>query len=278
MSLPAAVVFGAALLGACDGMTASPSEPLTSFSPAFFLATDPPVREAIWVCVEGAAGAYSFSGAQIANNGNAPVITSPLAVNSGSCALLATDNDGVATVRVDEVSRPAGTAFLSGTLTEANGPTAQNPPNFIGPNPATLPVDARVGLEWGARIVLTYEEVPEGCTFTQGWYKNHDWDGSATLGTVAYTEAQLRAILDTPVKGNGLISLAHQLITAKLNIDGGADPSAISQAIADADALIGALVVPPIGSGYLDPSVTSALVDALSDFNEGITGPGHCDG
>jgi hypothetical protein len=36
-------------------------------------------------------------------------------------------------------------------------------------------------------------------------------------------------------------------------------------------------VVPPIGAGDREPSDTSALVDALDDYNNGVTGPGHCE-
>jgi len=79
------------------------------------------------------------------------------------------------------------------------------------------------------------------------------------------------------VFGNGLISLAHQLIAAKLNIAQGADPTAASAAIAAADALIGSLIVPPTpGFGSLPTSSTSSLTQTLDDFNNGITGPGHC--
>jgi hypothetical protein len=78
------------------------------------------------------------------------------------------------------------------------------------------------------------------------------------------------------VVGNGLVSLAHQLIAAKLNIENGADPSAAASAIAAADALIGWLAVPPIGDDYLDPSVTSSLTQTLDDYNNGVIGPGHC--
>jgi hypothetical protein len=119
------------------------------------------------------------------------------------------------------------------------------------------------------------------CTLTQGFWKTHPqtWAnvGSITLGTVAYTQAQLLQIFNQPTKGNGLISLAHQLIAAKLNILFGATPPAsVSAAIAAADALIGGLVVPPIGSGYLDPSDTASLTQTLDDFNNGTIGPGHC--
>ena len=132
-----------------------------------------------------------------------------------------------------------------------------------------------------ASISVTCPPPPGGgCTFTQGFWKNHTevWPvDSLTLGTVSYTAAQLSQIFDEPVAGNGLISLAHQLIAAKLNVANGADPTDAQADINAADSLIGGLVVPPIGSGFLNPDDTSGLVDALTDFNEGSTGPGHCE-
>ncbi len=124
------------------------------------------------------------------------------------------------------------------------------------------------------------KEEEKGCTLTQGFWKNHPdaWPvSSLTLGSVSYSEAQLISILKTPPAGNGLIQLAHQLTAAKLNIAAGADDSDIAAAIAAADALIDGLTVPPIGSGFLSPSDTSSLIDALTAFNEGATGPGHCE-
>ncbi len=124
----------------------------------------------------------------------------------------------------------------------------------------------------------------EDCTLTQGFWKTHypgDWpssviSGGLTLGTVSYSAAQLEAIFNQPAAGNGLVSMAHQLIAAKLNILNGADATAIAATVAAADALIDGLVVPPVGSGYLNPATTSPLTQGLDDFNSGITGPGHC--
>lgn len=129
--------------------------------------------------------------------------------------------------------------------------------------------------------------VVDGCTFTQGYWKTHgpiptgnnsnEWPvTSLTLGTVTYTDLELQSIFDQPAAGNGLISLAHQLMAAKLNIANGADGTAVAGAIASADALIGGLVVPPVGTGSLSNSATSSLNATLTSFNEGATGPGHC--
>jgi hypothetical protein len=128
-----------------------------------------------------------------------------------------------------------------------------------------------------------------GCTFTQGYWKTHGPVGcdpssganvwpvtSLTLGSVTYTDLELCNIFNKPAAGNGLIALAHQLMAAKLNIANGADGSAVATDIANADALIGSLVVPPVGSGFLAPSATSTLITALTNYNEGATGPGHC--
>jgi hypothetical protein len=117
------------------------------------------------------------------------------------------------------------------------------------------------------------------CTYTIGYWKNHAsaWPvSSVMLGSVSYSKAQALQILGQSVGGNGLISLAQQLIAAKISIAQGADPSSLGTAIASADALIGSLVVPPIGNGFLDPATTTALTSQLEGFNSGRTGPGHC--
>jgi hypothetical protein len=117
------------------------------------------------------------------------------------------------------------------------------------------------------------------CTYSQGYWRNHPdaWPVTGlTIGTVTYQAAELMAILDNPAQGNGLVILAHQLIAAKLNIANGADPSAVQQAITDADNMVGALVAPPIGNGYLTPGQTGDLTETLTEYNEGTIGPGHC--
>jgi hypothetical protein len=99
---------------------------------------------------------------------------------------------------------------------------------------------------------------------------------SLSLGSNSYTQAELLSILNQPTAGNGLVSLSHQLIAAKLNVANGADDTDVSSSLAAADALIGAKVVPPVGSDFLLPSSTDALNQALDDYNNGLTGPGHC--
>jgi cysteine-rich repeat protein len=117
------------------------------------------------------------------------------------------------------------------------------------------------------------------CTLTLGFWKTHPeaWPvASLKLGNVSYSKAQLLSIFNQSVSGNGLVALAHQLIAAKLNVANGASPTSVTSSIAGADALIGGLVVPPVGKGKLSPGSTSTLVAALDGYNQGTTGPGHC--
>jgi hypothetical protein len=117
---------------------------------------------------------------------------------------------------------------------------------------------------------------------TQGFWKNHpeNWPAAATpmtLGTVAYSAAQLQSIFAQSASGNGLVALAHQLIAAKLNLANGSDPTNIASTIAAADALIGNNVVPPVGTDNLPTSSTNSLTDALDDYNNGrISGVANC--
>ena len=132
-----------------------------------------------------------------------------------------------------------------------------------------------------ATLIVSTSVPVANCTYTQGFWKNHPeaWPGGATpmlLGTVAYTSAQLLAILNQPAAGNGLLILAHQLIAAKLSIASGADPTAAAAAIAAADALIGGLVVPPVGGGFVSPGSVNSIANTLNDYNNGLIGPGHC--
>jgi hypothetical protein len=94
---------------------------------------------------------------------------------------------------------------------------------------------------------------------------------------VAYNQNQLLQILNQPVQGNCLVSVAHQLIAAKLNIANDAPHDCIDQTISEVDALIGDLVVPPIGDGFLACNI-SGYIEALTAYNEGTSECAvHCD-
>jgi hypothetical protein len=110
------------------------------------------------------------------------------------------------------------------------------------------------------------------CTHSKGYWKTHPsaWPGSClpmTLGSNSYTQAQLLQILNQSTGGNGAVSLAKQLIAAKLNICSGAQaPSCLATADTKL-AACGANKVPPIGTCSLTPSSTSSTTNCLDKFN-----------
>ena len=121
-----------------------------------------------------------------------------------------------------------------------------------------------------------------GCTYTQGYYKNHEETVVALLGPGGtlfiggrgnLTAAQLDVIYHTPPRGNAQIILEHQLITAKLNVIGGASaPTEITNAIAEADLLLAG----GVSASERDRAIE--LGEILDDYNNGKAagGPSHC--
>src|SRR5215510_11568043 len=68
------------------------------------------------------------------------------------------------------------------------------------------------------------------CPQGQGFWKNHPdtWRvTSLTMGSQAYTQAELLALFDTPPSDDASVILAHRLIAAKLNIANGSNPAPI---------------------------------------------------
>jgi cysteine-rich repeat protein len=121
----------------------------------------------------------------------------------------------------------------------------------------------------------------ENCTQPQGYWRYHanSWPvESLQLGTIIYTKTQAIDILAMPVNGNGLVSLAHQMIAAKLNFAAGAVKDAALAAVTQGDALIGGLVVPPYDTATLPSTTVKSVVDKLNAYNAGDIGPGRCEG
>jgi hypothetical protein len=114
----------------------------------------------------------------------------------------------------------------------------------------------------------------DGCTFTQGYWKNHPeaWPvKSLTLCGETFSRDELVGFLGTPVQGNGGVALAHQLIAAILNAanDAPEDP-AIGEAI-DLVCESGGVLE------HLPTSKTAPLVEQLDRYNSGKSVAPHCD-
>lgn len=169
------------------------------------------------------------------------------------------DETGIQSDDANEMS--PGTAYVF--RVKANGD-----PGISGGNGSLLPSSPYSNNQY----CHTKPHDHNDCTHSQGYWKNHpsEWPiSSLKLGNIIYTKAQAVLILNQPAGGNGLISLAHQLIAAKLNIALGAVvPASITAAISTSDALIGNKIIPPIGAGHLAPATTSHLTDDLEEFND----------
>jgi hypothetical protein len=188
------------------------------------------------------------------------------------------DDNG--TPRTEIIQRPLTGGGVADTYISEVDPTSNH-------GYSALLLTGLVGTKEKFTLIKFDGDFSGSCTRTIGYWKTHGptptgnntnmWPvTSLTLGSVTYSDTELLRILKQPVKGNGLVALAHQLIGAKLNVANGANDAAVAAAILTADAMIGNLEVPPIGGGSLAPGVTSTLVTTLTNYNEGIIGPGHC--
>ncbi|WP_437277546.1 hypothetical protein WME90_40865 [Sorangium sp. So ce375] len=144
----------------------------------------------------------------------------------------------------------------------------------------------RLGEGSGNVVTSTPTSEGDGCTLTQGYWKNHEesWPTSTlTIGGVDYTQEELLDLFRTAPRGDTSLILGHQLIAALLNVRSGADDAALGGALADAEAW---MVANKDADGRLPYGIKQgdaadeavSLGGALADFNEGGTGPGHCDG
>lgn len=128
-----------------------------------------------------------------------------------------------------------------------------------------------------------------GCTRTQGYWGYSPigkiqliklvGTRGMNLGNKTYTSFQIAQILKAPpVGGNALVSLAHQLISTKLNVLAGADSSEISREFKSADSLIADY---SIGKDFVsnDSEVgreMNIIKDRLDDYNNGLLNVPHC--
>ena len=132
----------------------------------------------------------------------------------------------------------------------------------------------------------------QGCTLTQGYWKNHSREGKAPyddgwqlLGvleedTLFFNSAKTwYELFQMPPKGgNAYIQLAHQYMAAKLNIlNGASETAAVTSAIAGAEALFTAQGVGDMTLTKPETSTARGHAGALGTFTAGAIGPGTVD-
>src|SRR2546428_392503 len=118
------------------------------------------------------------------------------------------------------------------------------------------------------------------CPLPQGFWKTHRsvWPvDSLTLGNQSYTQSELLTILQTPVRGDASLILAHQLIAAKLDIANGSKRTPVIASMASADSLLSGFagklpyaVKPASATGRVMVSDASVL----ENYNNTLLTPG----
>lgn len=140
---------------------------------------------------------------------------------------------------------------------------------------------------WLVAIEVACEE---GCTLTPGYWKTHSSygpapydDNWANLADGADTAFFLSGqswyqVLWTPPQGNSYYILAHAYAAAALNELNGADTGDVAGAMASAATLLSTYT--PTYMAKAPRALRAqfiALAGELDAYNNGLTGPGHCD-
>lgn len=130
-----------------------------------------------------------------------------------------------------------------------------------------------------------------GCTLTIGYWKNHPaaitpalpiWLGTSggSKSVQVTSSSQAVTILGIPKPSNGIDKLDAQLLAAKLSISNGADSSAVAGTITAADNFLATHSPSPSADwNSLSTALQSQVncwATTLDNYNNGITGPGHC--
>ena len=111
-----------------------------------------------------------------------------------------------------------------------------------------------------------------GCTYTQGYWKNHNWPVSESGWFSDET------LWNAPKKGNAWDILAHQYIAASLNEDNSAYvPANVSDAMGDALFILENDADHIIKAGDTTYNEAIELAGILAAYNEGTLGVPHCE-
>ena len=167
------------------------------------------------------------------------------------------------------------TATDTATATSTDTPTPTDTPIKLredAPTPTETPTAT-------ATPTPTDTPEPQGCTYSMGYWKNNPeaWPvEEIIIGEATYSKAEAIEILETPPKGDATYLLTQQLIPAILNTENGADETAITDIVVEAEAW---LLDNPLGSAPEgEPhDVGIAFAETLEEFNEGLIGPGLCE-
>jgi hypothetical protein len=123
----------------------------------------------------------------------------------------------------------------------------------------------------------------EGCTLTQGYWKNHTpWPSPYDPDAPFYLSGSTwMGVFNTTPGGSGYYILAHQFMAAELNVANGAGtPSGVQAALNDAQAFFAANTPAVCTPQNFNCNQQKATAKVLDDYNNGVYagGPPHCGG
>ncbi len=207
------------------------------------------------------------------------------ATTASDGSYLFTELPGTYIVMVDAGNASGALAGYAPTATGQGTTATDSNPSPSGTTPVLLPAGGS-----DLTIDFGYHQIPQGCTLTIGYYKNH----SAAIQPLPIYLGNIGGAkslkVDTQQKGvdvlsqnvygkpsNGITKLYAQLLAAKLNILSGADQSVVVGVIAQADAFLATHDQTAwSGCGSAEQTFVLAWHTALDSYNNGFTGPGHC--
>jgi hypothetical protein len=215
---------------------------------------------------------------------------------ANSCILIWQNGEdfgpSVDTVWVTEIVPTGYTATSQVSTTVRNGPRESNdfPVTVNAPTTETT-VKGYIGGfgKPGMLVEFTNTAIPTtgpGCTLTQGYWKNHEENWPAPYSATApwmqagnlVTNTTWDGLMETSSKGgNSYIQLAHQWIAASLNKASGASvPAGVQTTLNLSGAWL--LANTPVAGALpvIKDAQATAWAGTLDDYNNGLTGPGHC--
>ena len=237
------------------------------------------------VCKSGPLGTYTFT---VSNSGSTNsldvLLASPVTLTVTDAAVPA------CTVVFTRTTYAGGTFDPAAVLTITEGASALTTLSSItvadapldGARPAVVNLPGRsveVGVNAFHSVKVTFVNEAihvAGCTYTQGWYKNpkHMWPSGFSRDAQFDGGMSWIDLYNTPPKGSQYIILAHQYMTAKMNIASGASvPANVQIAYDKATAYF---LAGGNGTGAGDIAGVAAILD---EFNNGLSagGPAHCE-
>ena len=177
------------------------------------------------------------------------------------------------------------TTSEGGEVVCVDGECTYTPPfGFTGEDTFTYTICDPEGLCDTATVTITVVNDPTstGCTKTQGYWKTHasgrkydaTWDQVDPDSAFFLSGETYLSIMTSPTKGHAYYILGQQYVATEMNMRSGASiPNDVLAAFQQAKAMFETMTPEEMGRKNDEAKALSRILD---DYNNGVTGPGHC--